>query len=139
MGFKLDHSDDQQFVGIVTHLKPDIVAVQVFDDFEPTGTVVVPVKRLTEVRDSANHRCYIRVVEHNGQLNKLKLKRWLYQCEAMADVLAQLLQRDLWPEVTIAVGKDEWFYVGPLTLVEEEGFLIRHYTAIGRWLKVQGY
>jgi len=139
IGLRLFYDEEHLCVGIVTHLTSEIVAIQLFDDFEISSVSVIALPRIAEARDNARIRCWSKILAHNGQLKKLKPRRWLDKCQSMADVFAQLKQRNIWPDISLVVDKDEWFFTGPLTHTEEEGFLIRNYTASGKWEKEQGY
>jgi hypothetical protein len=138
MEFTPDHPENDHFFGVVTGITEEFFTAQIADDFEFAGTAIVPIARLKAVRFDAGLKCMTRIMQHNGQLQKLKSIAWLSRCQTFAEVVSQLMKRGIWPAVTIVYGKDAWFFIGPLTVAEENGFCIRNYTVSGKWTKPQG-
>jgi hypothetical protein len=131
--FRTNHPDQSDYDGIVTHIRPDYIVVREEYDFELEGIVVFSRKAVVACEERRCGKTFNEVLRHTGQMKDLKIPAWLDECCTFQDILGQLKKRRIWPAVEIVQKKDTWFLVGPITHVEENGSLIRGYSADGKW------
>lgn len=127
---------EQHYNGVVMLIRDSFVVLREERDFEFQGLVVLPRKVITGYRDGKPEKCLNQILRHNKQLARLKSPRWLGPCETLPALLRALMKKYIWPSVEIDLEHDAQFYIGPLREVREDGFLIQHYTAEGKWEKV---
>lgn len=137
MRFKTKHPDGDNYDGIVTHVKPHFIVLREEIDFELDGVIILTKRSIKGSRDGKYDECCNQVLRSNGALKKLRPVRWLDSCETIAQVIAAMMRRDIWPGIEIQSNReDEWaFYIGPITGVESEQLTLRCYDAAGRWEK----
>lgn len=137
MRFKTKHPDGDGYDGVITHIKPDFIVLREKESFEFDGVVIFPKKFIASYRDGKYDRCTNQILRENGAIKKLKTPRWLDSCETIPQVLATMMQRDIWPAVEIIFneGRDSDFYLGRITRLDDAQFSIKSYDAAGKWEK----
>lgn len=137
MRFKTTHSDGYNYDGIVTHIKPNFIAIREEVDFELDGVIIFPKRSIKGFRDDVYDECCNQILRHNGALKKLRPLRWLDSCETIPQIISVMMRRDIWPGIeTRSERKDEWaFYIGPITALGSKQFALWCYDPAGRWEK----
>ncbi len=135
--FKTIHPDDDNYDGVVTHIKPDFIVIREQQDFEFDGVIILPKRVIKGYRDNRYDECCNKIIRQNGQLGKLKTPSWLNKCNSIYDVLTAIQKRDIWPAVEMLhdEGKTSALYLGPIEGVYEDSFYLNCYDAAGKWEK----
>jgi len=135
--FKTRHPDNDAYDGVVTHITRDFIILREEVDFEFDGIIILPKKSIKGYRDSKYETCCNEILRENGAMKKCHSPRWLDSCETLSQVFAQMKSRDIWPgvETLFNEGKENAFYIGPITRTEDHYFYILCYDAAGKWEK----
>ena len=131
MRFNTRHPDGDNYVGVVTHIKPKFIALAELRDFEFDGVEILPKKFIKGYRDSKYQKCANELIRENGEVSKLQPLEWLDECETIRDVITQLYEQGIWPGVERLY--DKGFYIGPITEVAKTYFALYCYDAAGYW------
>jgi hypothetical protein len=137
MRFETLHPDDDNYDGVITHIKTDFIVLREEIDFEFDGIIILPKRFIKSVRDGKYDKCCNEVIRFNKTINKLHTPKWLDKCETIQQVLSVVKKRDIWlgVETVFSEGTDSAFYIGPITNITDEGFSIKCYDSAGKWEK----
>ncbi|MGH9941080.1 MAG: hypothetical protein ACRD9R_01830 [Pyrinomonadaceae bacterium] len=137
MRFKCRHPDEDNFDGVITHIKSSFIVLREEDAFEFDGFVILPKKVIKGIRDGRYERCGNQIIRFNGVLRKLRAPHWLDSCETIPQVFASMMRRDIWPAVEIVFNeeRESALYLGPITNLNDEQFSLKCYDAAGKWEK----
>lgn len=135
---KTRHPEGDNYDGVVVHLTSDMIALSSEEDFEFDGIEVFPRSAIKGYRDGKFERCCNKILQHNGQIKRLRPPRWLKSCTNIADVILYLKKHDIWPgvEVLFEGDTDSAFYIGPITETDDAGFELNCYDAAGEWERI---
>ena len=135
--FKTRHPDEDNYDGVVTHIKKGFIVLRQEEAFEFDGTVILSKKSIAGYRDDKHEQCVNSILRENGAIKKCYAPRWLGSCETLQEVIAELMRRDIWPGIEI-VWKENTksaFYLGLVTRMMDDHFYLRCYDAAGKWEK----
>ncbi len=131
------HPDGNTFDGVVLAFTKDLIVLRAERDFEFDGIQVLARKFVTGFRDGRVERCHNQILERERESRRIELPRWMGSLETIAQVVATLKNRDIWPIVEIIFdnGNDSAFYLGPLLKIRDTEFTLRCYDGAGKWEK----
>jgi hypothetical protein len=134
---KTRHPDGDNYDGVITQIKSRFIVLREEENFEFNGVIVLPKRFIKGVRDGKYEVCCNEILRENGSIRKCGSPSWLDDCETIADVIAALKKRDIWPGVETIFNDmtDTAFYIGPITKTSNEHFCLRCYDAAGEWEK----
>lgn len=134
---KTRHPEGDRYDGLVIHIAQNFVVLAEEVDFCFDGIIVLPKRIISGYRDGKFERCTNRIMQHNGNIKKLKSPKWIEKCGSLAEILSALKAKDIWPNIETIYGYgrnlDTDFYIGQIVDVEDRCFRIRHYDAAGEW------
>ncbi len=135
MRFKTHHPDGDFYYGIVTHIKPNFIALTELRDFEFDGVEILLKKFVKGYRDGKYEKCTNELIRESGEITKFQPLQWLDKCESIRAVIGQLYEQGIWPgiERLYDKGKKSAFYIGPITEVAKTYFALYCYDAAGYW------
>jgi len=129
------HYDGDSYDGIVLSVHPELVLLQVIDNFELRGVVALQTKFLKAVRLGPLEKVVDKIVVQNGQIKKLKCVPWLKKLENVQQMIRECQHRKIWPIVEVQSNKANSFYIGPIAQIDEKSFKLFCYDAKGKWEK----
>jgi hypothetical protein len=137
MRFETLHPENDNYGGVITHIKPDFIVLREEEYFEFDGIVILPKRFIKNVRDGKYDKCCNEILRHNGAIKKFKAPNWIDACETIPQILSLMQKRDIWGAVEIIINDetDTDFYLGKFTQVNEKEFSIKSYDATGKWEK----
>ena len=80
---KTRHPDDDNYHGIVIHIKPKFIALAKISDFEFDGVEILLKKFVKGYRDGKYEKCTNELIVKSGELTKLQSLQWLDKCESI--------------------------------------------------------
>lgn len=131
--FKPTHPDKDNYDGVVICNKDDFIVLRQEEDFEFDGVVIIPKKFIKNIRDGKYEKCCNEILRQNGQLEKITVPDWIFECENLNQVLSSLKNLDIWAAVETVSSKNSAFYIGPITKVGRKKFNLYCYNAAGKW------
>lgn len=136
MRFKTKHPDGDSYDGVVIHIGDDFFAMRAEDSFEMDGIQIFPNSAIKGYRDKKYERCANEIMKANGEINRASPPEWLNDCNSMRDVIAQMMERDIWPAIENTFDDDtSAFYLGKITKIKKNHFYLKGYDAAGKWKK----
>lgn len=132
--FKMRHPDKDAYSGVVIHIGDNYFAMRTFNDFAFDSVDIFPFSSIKGYDDTKFQWVAQEVIAANGDLEDLKMPDWLTDCPAIRDVIAKMHELDIWPAVEDVITHGTgYFYVGPITKVKKNTFLIYAYGGDGEW------
>ena len=136
---KTKHSDGRGvYDGVVLKETKDFVVLCANYDFEWNGIVILAKKFISGFRDGKFEKTFNAVLNHNGQISKVSLPKWIVKCETFEDVFKNCLKRKVWPCVEILFKERKLksdFFVGRVINGNENQVFFQGYGATGKWEK----
>jgi len=131
------HPDNDNYDGVITHNKLDFIVLREQKDFEFDGIVMLYKQFVKSIRDGKYERCANEILRYNGVIKKLRVPKWVSDCETMQQVFNMAKRRGIWlgVEIIFNEGNESAFYIGPITDADEKHFSIKCYDAAGKWEK----
>lgn len=140
MRFDTNHPDGDAFHGVVTVVQRGFIALREDRDLRFDGIIVLPKHVLDGSRNGGYEKCVNAIHRQAEDLDAAQGPEWLGGCKTVADVLAALHERDIWPGIEVVFEGDDGpqsaFYVGPIVGVEDDHVLLHCYDAHGEWEKI---
>jgi hypothetical protein len=137
MRFETTHPENDNYDGVIIHIKEDFVILAQQNDFEFDGIIILPKKFIKNIRDGKYDKCCNQIMRFNGEIQKLTTPDWLDSCDTIYQILETMKAQDIWGAVEIIFGQEaeSAFYIGPITEVNNEQFSLKCYDATGKWEK----
>jgi hypothetical protein len=137
MRFETLHPDSDNYDGVIMNIKPDFIILceQTYFDFD--GINILFKQFIKRVRDGKYDKCCNEILRYNGAIKKLRVPKWLTDCETIQQIFNVAKRRDIWLgiEIVFNEGTNSAFYIGPITDVCDDYFSIKCYDAAGKWEK----
>ena len=130
------HRGGDAYDGIVLAAFPELILLQVINDFKLGGVIALPTKSLKSIRLGPLEKTLDEVILENGQIKKLNKTTWIRKVSNIGLILMECWRRKIWPIVEIQSGKSGAFYIGPITGIYKKEFGIFCYGAEGKWEKI---
>jgi hypothetical protein len=129
------HIDGDKYDAIILKSNPSLVLLQILDEFQCNGILLLPTKHIKGLRFSKFEHLWDRVLLDCGELEKVKRLPWLIKIESPRDMLEECRRRKIWPIVETQSKGASALYIGPITEIHDKGFNLFCYDAAGKWEK----
>jgi hypothetical protein len=135
--FETLHPDTDNYDGVITHNKPDFIVLREQEDFEFDGIVILSKQFIKSIRDGKYEKCCNEILRYNGAIKRLRVPKWMSNCETMQKIFNMAKRRNIWlgVEIVFKEGTESAFYIGPIASADEKHFSIKCYDATGKWEK----
>jgi hypothetical protein len=130
------HIDGDAYDGIVLAAFPELILLQVINDFKLGGVIALPTRSLKSVRLGPLEKTMDEIIHENGQIKKLNKSTWIREVNNIGLMLMECWRRKIWPIVEIQYEKKNALYIGPITGIYQKNFGIFCYGAEGKWEKI---
>ncbi len=131
--FLTNHPEGDAYDGVVIHLAKSLVVMHEFRDFVADGILVFPRKSVVSVRNGDFEVCENRILKRSGEIKSVKKIDWLKNIHSVKDLLSSLSKRNIWPAIEELKDGKSALYVGPITGIKKNSFMIYCYDAAGNW------
>ena len=138
MKFNTKHPDGDSYHGVVLNNFRSYILIGEVLDFHFYCFKALPKKHIKSIRDNKYDKATTDILNFNNEVKKFKAPKWSKKCNNIEELLRTIKKKGIWPTIEVKYADEPeriYFFIGPVTSIEEGEASILCYGADGKWKK----